>query len=457
MREIAGTRVATEDGAVRRPYPGLAERRRRELLERQSAIPPVTSPHAGAPAAVHRRLRERIAALHEALCAFSLDLHAHPELAYEEHHAAAALADLVGRYGVAAEVGAYGVPTAVRAVVGTGSPRVAVVAEYDALPGIGHACGHNVIAASSAGAFLALAELLAGQDAPAGAVELVGTPAEEGGGGKQRVLDAGGFDEIDFAIMVHPGNLDLAGGRSLGFRQVAVTYHGLAAHASTAPHLGVNALDAVVAAYNGIAQLRQHILPSDRVHGIITDGGQAPNIVPAKASAVFYVRSAELDTLAELHTRVDAILRAAALSTGTRAEITWDAAAPYLPLRPNEPLEARYAVHLADRRRVLPGSARPVETAASTDMGNVSVYVPAIHPSVAIAPPDVANHTPEFAAYAASESATTGIRDAAIGIASTVADFLYDERLRADARADFEARGGRLTLADALNPVKETP
>jgi amidohydrolase len=455
MREIAGTPPATDAGGVRRPYPGLAERRRRELLERQSATPPVTSSHAGAPAPVHRRLRERVATLHEALCAFSLDLHAHPELAYEEHHAAAALADLVGRYGIDADVGAYGVPTAVRAVVGTGSPRVAVVAEYDALPGIGHACGHNVIAASSAGAFLALAELLA--DAPVGAVELVGTPAEEGGGGKQRILDAGGFDEIDFAIMVHPGNLDLAGGRSLGFRQVAVTYHGLAAHASTAPHLGVNALDAVVAAYNGIAQLRQHILPSDRVHGIITDGGQAPNIVPAKASAVFYVRSAELDTLAELHTRVDAILRAAALSTGTRAEITWDAAAPYLPLRPNEPLEARYAHHLADRRRVLPGSARPVETAASTDMGNVSVYVPAIHPSVAIAPPDVANHTPEFAAYAASESAATGIRDAAIGIASTVADFLYDERLRADARADFEARGGRLTLADALNPHKETP
>jgi amidohydrolase len=457
MPENAGARTATDNGGVRRPYSGLAERRRRELLERQNATPPLTSPHAGAPAAVHHRLRERIAALHETLCAFSLDLHAHPELAYEEHHAAAALADLVGRHGVAAEVGAYGVPTAVRAVVGTGSPRVAVVAEYDALPSIGHACGHNVIAASSAGAFLALADLLAGPDAPAGAVELVGTPAEEGGGGKQRVLDAGGFDEIDFAIMVHPGNLDLAGGRSLGFRQVAVTYHGLAAHASAAPHLGVNALDAVVAAYNGIAQLRQHILPSDRVHGIITDGGQAPNIVPAKASAVFYVRSAELDTLAELHTRVDAILRAAALSTGTRAEITWDTAAPYLPLRPNEPLEARYALHLADRRRVLPGSARPVETAASTDMGNVSVYVPAIHPLVAIAPPEVANHTAEFATYAASESAAVGIRDAAIGIASTVADFLYDERLRADARADFEARGGRLTLADALIPHEESP
>lgn len=457
MRETAGTHTASLDGGVRRPYPGLAERRQRELLERQRAAPVLTSSHAGAPVEVHHRLRDRVAALHDALCAFSLDLHAHPELAYEEHYAVSALADLVGRHGVTAEVGAYGVPTAARAVVGTGAPRVAVVAEYDALPGIGHACGHNVIAASSAGAFLALADLLSGPNAPAGAIELVGTPAEEGGGGKQRVLDAGGFDDVDFAIMVHPGNLDLAGGRSLGFRQVAATYHGLAAHASTAPHLGVNALDAVVTAYSGIAQLRQHILPSDRVHGIITDGGQAPNIVPAKASAVFYVRSAELDTLAELHARVDAILRAAAVSTGTRAEITWDTAAPYLPLRPNEPLEARYALHLADRRAVLPGSARPVESAASTDMGNVSVYVPSIHPSVAIAPPAVANHTAEFTAYAASESAAVGILDAAIGIASTVADFLYDERLRADARADFEARGGRLTLADALTPHKETP
>ncbi|PXY30329.1 amidohydrolase [Prauserella coralliicola] len=437
---------------LRRPYPGLRERRGRELERVLGETAPASSPHTGAPPETLTALTRRLGVLAPELTALSLDLHAHPELAYAEHHAASAIADTVRAHGIAAETGAYGLPTAVRAVAGRAGPRVGVVAEYDALPGIGHACGHNIIAASAVGAFLALAHALR-EDG--GTVELIGAPAEEGGGGKQRILDAGGFDDIDFALMVHPGNLDVAGSRSLGFRQVAVTYRGLAAHSATGPHWGVNALDAVVTAYNGIAQLRQHILSSDKVHGIITDGGQAPNVVPETASAVFYVRSLDIDTLADLHGRADAILRAAALATGTVAEIRWDGAPAYLPLRANATLEARYAVNLASRRKVLPAEARPADEVASTDMGNVSVYVPAIHPIIAIAPRGVANHTAEFAAYAAADSGTAAVHDAAFGIAATAADFLADERLRADARAEFDRAGGRVHLADALHP--DTP
>ncbi|WP_020496921.1 M20 family metallopeptidase [Sciscionella marina] len=430
----------------RTPYPGLRERRQRELQRVLDETQPPHSAHEGAPAQVHARIADRVDALRGDLTALATDLHEHPELAYAEHHAAAAIASVLERHGVRTEVGAYGLPTAIRAVChndgpGNNGPTVAVIAEYDGLPGIGHACGHNIIAASAVGAFLALAEEF-------GTVELIGTPAEEGGGGKQRILDADGFEHVDFALMAHPGNLDVAGSRSLGFRQVAVTYRGIAAHSATGPHLGVNALDAVVAAYTGIAQLRQHILPSDKVHGIITDGGQAPNIVPETASAVFYVRSLELDTLAELHTRVDTILRAAADATGTAADVSWDNAPPYLPLRTNNTLEARYAVALSGRRSVLPTAARPVEEVASTDMGNVSLAVPAIHPIIAIAPRGVANHTAEFAKYAAD--AQPAILDAAVGLAGTAADFLHDEQLRSDARAEFDRLGGPVSLRDAL-------
>lgn len=438
------------------PYPGLRERLRAQLDSTLAATPPATSTHEGSPAEAVTALRTRLAALDPELQAFSLDLHAHPELAYAEHHAAQALAELVGRHGITAEVGAYGLPTAVRARVGSGGPVVGVIAEYDALPGIGHACGHNIIAASAAGAFLALADLLAQPGSPAGTVELIGTPAEEGGGGKQRIIDAGGFDGVDVAVMAHPGSLDLAGSPSLGFRHVSVTYRGKAAHSASAPQWGVNALDAVVTAYNGIAQLRQHILPSDRVHGIITDGGQAANVVPETASAVFFVRSREVDTLAHLHARVDTILRAAATATGTVAEIRWDENPAYLPLRANEALEARYATHLADRRRVLPASARSADSLASTDMGNVSQLLPGIQPIIAIAPLGVAGHTADFATYAASESGAAAVSDAAFALAATASDVLHDEKLLADVRAEFEARGGRTTLADAFNAATPT-
>ncbi|HWB72312.1 MAG TPA: M20 family metallopeptidase [Egibacteraceae bacterium] len=423
------------------PYRGYLERLAERIARDIAEAEPLTSPHAGAPA----RLREAAGAAVEEraddLVALSRDLHAHPELGFEEHHAVEAVAGLVSGDGHDLEIGAYGLPTALRSRVGRQRPRVAVLAEYDALPGIGHACGHNIICASAVGAFLAVASVVADLD---GSVELVGCPAEEGGGGKELIARAGGFDAIDAAVMVHPAGFEIATHPWIGVRQVDVTYRGLAAHASAMPFLGRNALDAVVAAYLGIAQLRQHILPTDRVHGIITDGGQKPNIVPERAAATFYLRSAEPRTLAELCERAAAVFDAAAASTGTVVEIGWDPSPVYLPVRHNHTLAARYAQNMSQRgRRVLPAGVVPGELTGSTDLGNVSVRVPAIHPTLAVSPPGVSIHTPEFAGWAGSEEGDRGTVDAAIGLALTAVDFLADGDLRAAVAQEFQAAGGR--------------
>ncbi|ACQ82390.1 amidohydrolase [Beutenbergia cavernae DSM 12333] len=363
------------------------------------------------------------------------ELHDDPETAYEEHRSAARVAALLERHGVAAQVGAFGLPTALHANAGDGGPRVAILAEYDALPDIGHACGHNLIAATAVGAFLAVRELL---EHAGGTVELIGSPAEEGGGGKQRIIDAGGFEGVAAAVMVHPGNRDRAYGSGLGMRHVEVTYRGVEAHASAAPERGYNALDAVVTAYQSVAQVRQHILPTDRVHGIITDGGQAPNIVPGRAAAHFFVRSATIDGLEALSERVDAALRGAAISTGTEAEIVWDRLPAYLPVNVNQALADRFAANLRGRREFPPPS--PAATGGgSTDLGNVSHVVPAIHPNIATAPEGIGAHTAAFAATTLQPLATQGVLDAAFGLATTVLDVLGDAELRAAIAADFEA------------------
>ena len=425
------------------PYPGYLDRLMHRLQQDAAHAEAVRSPHDGAPADVVAALEAAVGDLGGDLVAFSHDLHAHPEVGYAEHHAVSAVARLLADHGIDCEIGAYGLDTALRAGIGDGAgPRVAVLAEYDALPEIGHACGHNVIAATAVGAFLALARV---QRDLGGSVELIGTPAEEGGGGKELIARAGGFAGVDAAIMLHPMNVEVAEHPWLGVRQVQVTYTGRPAHASVMPFLGRNALDAVVSAYNGIAQLRQHILPGDRVHGIITDGGRKPNIVPARAQALFYLRSGQPETLAELSERAEAIFRAAAVSTGTGLELEWDPCPVYLPVRNNAPLAARYAEAMRRRgRRVLPRGVVPEHMTGSTDMGNVSVRVPAIHPTLKIAPYGVTIHEPEFATWAVGEEADRGCVDGAFGLAVTAADFLADARLRDDVRKLFDAQGGAL-------------
>lgn len=432
-----------------RPYPGYLDRVAREVSQRARNAPPVTSEHRGAPATLHAAVGEHVEELGPALIQLSHDLHAHPELGYEEHYAVRAVARLLDQHAIEAEIGCYGLDTALRARVGTGRPRVALLAEYDALPDIGHACGHNVICAMSVGAFLALACLIEDLD---GSIELIGTPAEEGGGGKEYIARAGGFDDVDAALMLHPMGVDVAEHPWLGVRQVEVRYRGLPAHAAMMPFHGRNALDAVVTAYNGISQLRQHILPGDRVHGIITDGGRAANIVPERAAARFYLRSQDPEALVELSDRVRAVLEAAAQATATQVEISWDPFPPYLPVRTNGPLAARYAVNVAERgRRVLPSGILPPQLAASSDLGNVSVRIPAIQPLIAVAPPAVTIHTAEFADWAVSERADAATLDGAIGLARTAADYLSDESLRRASLQEFEAAGGVLEVTSLLS------
>jgi amidohydrolase len=430
------------------PYSSHLERLVARLETDIAEAEPLRSDHAGAPADLAGAVTERVESVGGDLVDLSHAIHDNPELGYEEHDAVAAIAGLLGRHGHDAQVGAYDVPTALRARAGSGRPRIAVLAEYDALPGIGHACGHNIIAATAVGAFLGVAGLVGDLD---GSVELIGTPAEEGGGGKELIARAGGFDEVDAAIMLHPMGMEISEHPWLGVRQVTVTYHGLSAHASVTPFMGRNALDAVVTAYNGMSQLRQHMLTSDRVHGVITDGGQRPNIVPERAEATFYLRSAEPDTLAELADRAREVFEAAALATGTQVELNWDPCPVYLPVRSNHALAARYATAMGEReRKVLPEGVVPPELTGSTDMGNVCVRVPGIHPTLAIAPPWVSIHTAEFATYAAGADADRGTVDGAVGLARTAVDFLTDADLRRAVVDEFEAAGGVLDVDELL-------
>ncbi len=401
---------------------------------------PVRSGHAGAPGDLAGAAEAAVTGRAADLVALSHDLHANPELLFAEHHAVEAITRLLGAAGHEVARPAGGLDTAFTAEVGTGRPRVAICAEYDALPDIGHACGHNVIAATAVGAFLACADVAGDLE---GSVRLVGCPAEEGGGGKEHLARAGVFDDCDAAIMLHPFGADAVAHEWLGVRTVEIAYQGRAAHAAALPFMGRNALDALVTAYQSIAQLRQHILPGDRVHGIITDGGSKPNIVPDRSAGFFYLRSRSVEGISALTERAAAIFAAAAEATGTRAEPTWDVVPLYLPMRNNMALAARYAEALASRGRVVaPQGVLPTELTGSTDMGNVSLRVPSIHPLLGIAPPTTVIHSPEFAQWARSERADAGVVDGAVGLARTALDFLSDPALRSAAREEFEAAGG---------------
>lgn len=415
-----------------------------------AAAEPLRSAHAGAPAELLDRTEQAIEAIGPELLALSHDLHAHPEEGYAEHRSAQAVADLLGRHGVEAEVGVHGLPTALRARTGSGGPTVAVLAEYDALPGIGHGCGHNIICSTAVGAFLGLHATLAAGDLP-GTVLLLGTPAEEGGGGKEVMARDGAFDGVDAVVMLHPFSYDSAVQPFLGRRQLRARFTGIAAHASAQPFMGRNALDAVVAGYQGVAMLRQHVPDTDRVHGVITDGGQRPNVVPETAEALYYVRSASPETLADLSRRMEAVMAGAAAMTGCGVELSWDELPAYLPIRANLELAARWTKAQARRgRTALPPGVTPASLAGSTDLGNVSVRVPSIHPMIAIAGPDTSMHTTEFAAAAASSAGDAAVLDGAVGLALTALDVLADPAVLAAAREEFEAAGGVLDVAATL-------
>src|SRR5580698_5629567 len=276
-----------------------------------------------------------IDAMQAELLALSHAIHQEPELALEEFKAVARLTDTVAQHDLPVQRESFGLKTAYVSEFGRDAgPTIAILSEYDALPGVGHACGHNIIATAGLGATLALAKL--GAKLP-GRVRYLGTPAEERFGGKEIIAREGAFDGADCAMMIHPSNLNLATMPCIAISEVEVTYHGRAAHAAAMPYRGLNALDAVVTAYQSIAQLRQHIKQSERIHGIITEGGQAANIEPESAACRFYVRALDIHELGELKQRVHRCFEGAAMSTGTRAEITWGNT-DYLDMKTNWPV-----------------------------------------------------------------------------------------------------------------------
>jgi len=365
------------------------------------------------------------------LRAISLDLHANPELNFEEVHAHQVLTDYLDREGFEVVRGAYTMPTAFKAVAGSGGPTLAVLSEYDALPGIGHACGHNLIAIAGIGAGLGLR---AGLEGMPGTVVILGSPAEEGGAGKQVLIEQRAFDGVDAAFMAHPSPRDNASPKVQAIQQLKVEYHGRNAHAAAMPWQGINALDALVMGYNAISVLRQQMKPSDRVHGIFTDAGLKPNIIPDYAAGEYYVRSATMPELAELMERVKAALESAGPATGCRAEVTW-VGRPYTDMITNEPFAQRYCDHMAEL-------GHPVGLehwmGGSTDMGNVSYVVPTIHPMFGIpCDPMNANHTAPFTAAAATPEAHENTIRVAKAMARAAYDLATDAALMASVKSDF--------------------
>jgi amidohydrolase len=362
-------------------------------------------------------------------------IHAHPELSYDEHFAHDLLTSVLDEAGLVAERSVLGVPTAFRATAGESGPDIAVLCEYDALPGLGHACGHNVIAAAGLGAGLAAAAL-AGE--AGGRLTILGTPAEEGGGGKIRLARAGAFAALDAAMMVHPADADLRRMDCIAIQQLEIDYRGAAAHAAAAPHLGRNALDAAVLGYVGVAALRQHIRSTERVHGIFTRGGDKPNIVPQDAAMFWYVRSDTFATLQPLKERVLRALQAGADATGCTCEHQWDDH-PYSELIDNAPLADAYAANAARLGRTVAEPDGEHRVVGSTDMGNVSFLVPAIHPMIKVAPTGVPIHCAEFAEHTRGPAAARAVLDGAKAMAMTVVDLWADPALLRATRDDFAA------------------
>lgn len=378
-------------------------------------------------------LSTRIDALRPELERIGRDIHANPEIGYEEHRAVAWLTELLKRHGFGVEVGVADTPTAFVATRRNGTgPTVAFLAEYDALRGLGHACGHNLIATASTGAAIALAEAL---DRLRGRVLVIGTPAEEGGGGKIRLINAGIFQEVDAAMMFHPDTRTQVLHWALAVTHMHFEFIGRAAHASGDPEKGINALDAFVLAYNGISLLRQQTKEGARLHGFLKEGGTAPNIIPERTSGEFLVRAREQEYMEELVQKVKNVFQAAALATGCSLNLTFNEE-PYSDLRNNGVLAHLFEENIR-RVGLDPVEGVPWENAGSTDMGNVSHVVPALHPTVAIASVEVPGHSQAFLEASGSLRGYQAMIDAAKALAMTGADLLADPSQIEQAKLEF--------------------
>ncbi len=381
-------------------------------------------------------VRCEIERLTPALLELSHSIHSTPELNFEEHHAHEVLTGVLEDNGIDVVRAAYDISTAFDARVGAADgPTVAVLCEYDALPGIGHACGHNIIGAAGLGAGIAVAKVA---EALGGRVAILGTPAEEGGGGKEFMIRRGAFDDIDLAMMVHPADRDLRTMHTLAIQRLHVGYDGRAAHAAAAPDQGRNALDAAVLGYNAVAALRQHIRPDERVHGIFTEAGDKPNIVPSHAAAEWYVRSGEMSSLETLKERVQRCLQGGADASGCEMHAEW-MDPPYYDMLDNHPLLDLYVDNAMEIGRHPLPEEEGAMVVGSTDMGNVSYAVPSIHPMIKVAPEGTAIHTPEFEVFAGREEGDRAVVDGALTMALTMVDCLASADTREAIRTAFPA------------------
>ncbi len=383
------------------------------------------------------RVTDAVDRLAEELEALSHRIHDHPELAFNEERAHAWLVEFLEKHGARVERGVGGLPTAFRATIpgSAPGPTIAIMAEYDALPGIGHACGHNVIATAGAGAGAALAAAL-GSLPFAGRVQVIGTPAEEGGAGKVRLLDAGVFKDVDAAMMIHGRCGTQVWRPSLGIIKAKVEYFGQAAHASSWPWRGVNALNAIIQLFVSLDLMRQQLRPEARVHGVITNGGAQANIIPEYTSAEFYLRSRSVVYCRELARRFQAAAEGAATATGCRVQVTVDPTV-HEPLRANPTMAGLFAKNL----ETIDFPEDPDDGQAgygSTDCGNVSQRIPTIHPYIRISPDGVPGHSREFATWARSPLARAGMLAGAKALALTALDLLAAPDRLAAAKADFE-------------------
>jgi amidohydrolase len=358
------------------------------------------------------------------LIALSHRIHAHPEIKWEEERASAWLGEALDGYGFAVESGLCDLPTAFQATAGSGPLHVVVCAEYDALPGIGHACGHNIIAATAVGTGVALAAVA---DDLGLTVRVMGTPAEEGGGGKIILMKGGAFHGAHLAMMTHPAPIDIAEWPIIAAQQFRIRYTGKEAHASAYPELGLNAADALTVSSVAVGLLRQHIHSGDRVHGIVTHGGEAPNIVPAHTEAEYIIRGATVADFEIMRERVMRCFEAGALATGTTLDVM-PRHECYAEMHHDPAIAAAYRRNAETLGRTFP----PFDPRASgsTDMGNVSLAMPSIHPAIGIDSLPAVNHQPEFTAACVTPAADRALVDGAVAMAWSAIDCATDEAVR---------------------------
>ena len=382
-----------------------------------------------------KRVGESVDARAPALDNLALEIHAHPELAFEERFAAGALADYLEAEGARVQRGAGGLETAFTAEAGSGGPVVAILGEYDALPGVGHGCGHNLMGTAAVGAFLAVRDAL---DGARGRVRIIGCPAEERGNGKVRLLKGGAFDSVDVALMYHPGDRDEIDPLMLAMVNLDVELLGKAAHAAAEPHDGVNALDGLVQGWNAVSALRLLVRSDSRIHGIITDGGKAANIIPDRAAARLMVRSPDNTYLGDLRRRVLACFEGAALATGTELHPEWSDVCEVV--NTNRPLADAFSDNARALGRTMQ-QRRPSDTHGSTDMGNVTTVIPGIHPFLSITEGPVPGHSIAFTEAARSARALDTMHVAAKALAMTALDVIGESGLLKRAKEAHDGRG----------------